>query len=88
MALLFYVAILGRFSREKWNQLSHCMPHCFRNDAGQEKKRVSLCFPKRQVLEPSILKEFAEDKFKSDENEGSFFKWVENTVEKGEIACY
>ena len=34
------------------------------------------------------LKEFADDNFKFDENCGKFSKWVENTVGKGEIACY
>ena len=30
--------------------------------------------------------EFADDNFKFDENGRKFFKWVKNTVEKGEIA--
>ena len=47
-----------------------------------------LTLPKRQILDPSKLKEFAEDNFRFDENGGKFFKWVENTVEKGEIARY
>ena len=34
------------------------------------------------------MKEFADDNFKFDENGRKFFKWVENTVGKGEIACY
>ena len=34
------------------------------------------------------MKEFADDKFKLDENEGKFSKRVENTVVKGEIAHY
>ena len=32
------------------------------------------------------LKEFADDNFKFDENGRKFFKWVENTAGKGEIA--
>ena len=36
----------------------------------------------------SILKEFADDNFNSDENGRKFSKCVENTVEKGKIACY
>ena len=34
------------------------------------------------------LKEFAEDNFKFEENGRKFFKWLENTVGKGEIAHY
>ena len=34
------------------------------------------------------LKEFADDNFKFDENSRKVLKWVENTVGKGEIACY
>ena len=34
----------------------------------------------------SILTEFADDNFKLDENGRKLFKWVENTVEKGEIS--
>ena len=36
----------------------------------------------------SKLKELADDNFKFDENDENFSKWVENTVGKGEIACY
>ena len=36
----------------------------------------------------SKLKEFADDIFKFDEIGKKFSKWVENTVEKGEIAHY
>ena len=45
-------------------------------------------FPKRQILDPSKLKEFADSNFKFDENGRKFSKWQENTVGKGEIACY
>ena len=45
-------------------------------------------FPKRQTLDSSKLKEFADYNFKFDENEKKFSKWVENTVGKGEIARY
>ena len=44
-----------------------------------------LAFPKRQILDSSQLKEFADDIFKLDENGRKFFKWIENTVGKGEI---
>ena len=42
----------------------------------------------RQMLDSSKVKEFAEDNFKLDENETKLSKQVENTVGKGEIACY
>ena len=45
-------------------------------------------FPKRQILDSSTLKEFADDNFKVVENGRKFSKRVENTVEKGEIARY
>ena len=45
-------------------------------------------FPKQQILDSSKLKEFADDIFKFAENQRQFFKWVENTVGKGEIARY
>ena len=45
-------------------------------------------FPKRQILDSSKLKEFADDKFDFDENGRKFSKWLENTVGKGEIARY
>ena len=44
--------------------------------------------PKRQIWDSSKLEDFADDNFKFDENGRKFFEWVENTVEKGEIACY
>ena len=43
---------------------------------------------KRQILNASKLKEFADDNFKIDENGRKFSKWAENTVGKGEIARY
>ena len=45
-------------------------------------------FPKRQILDFSKLKEFADDNFKFDESDRKFSKWLENTVGKGEIARY
>ena len=50
------------------------------------RKRVEL-ITRRQILDSSKLKEFADDNFKSHENERKLSKWVENTVRKGEIAC-
>ena len=49
---------------------------------------IYLPDPKRQILDSSKLKETVEDSFKSDANGRNFFKKVENTVGKGEIACY
>ena len=45
-------------------------------------------FCKRQILDSSKLKKFAGDNSKFDENGRKFFKRVENTVGKGEIARY
>ena len=45
-------------------------------------------FPKRQILDSSKLRELADDNFKFDEKCIKFFKWVENTAGKGEIARY
>ena len=44
--------------------------------------------PKQQISDPSKLKEFADDNFKSDDNGRKFSKQVENTVGEEEIACY
>ena len=41
-----------------------------------------------ELLDPSKLKTFADNSSKFDENVGEFFKRVENTVRKGEIARY
>ena len=51
-------------------------------------RAVYYPFPKRQILNSSTFKEFADDNFKCDENGKKFSKWVENTVGKGEIARY
>ena len=40
------------------------------------------------MLDSSNLKEFADNNFKLDENGGKFFKRVENTEGKGEVARY
>ena len=49
---------------------------------------ISEPFPKGQIFDASKLKEFSDDNFKFDENGRKFSKPVENTVGKGEIACY
>ena len=45
-------------------------------------------FSKRQIFYSSKLKELADDNFKVDENGRMFYKRVENTVGKGEMARY
>ena len=45
-------------------------------------------FPNDIFLGSSKLKKFADDNLKSDENDRKFSKQVENSVGKGEIACY
>ena len=45
-------------------------------------------FQMDEVLDSSKLKESADDNFKFDESGRMFFKRVENTVGKGEIARY
>ena len=50
-----------------------------------------FCFnplPDDKFLDSSKLEEFADDNFKFDENRRKLSKQVEDTVEKGEIACY
>ena len=44
--------------------------------------------PNDKILDRSNLKQSADDNFKFDENSRKFSKRVENTVGKGEIACY
>ena len=45
-------------------------------------------FSKQQILDSSKLKEFPDDNSNFNENVRKFFKRVENTVGKEEIACY
>ena len=47
-----------------------------------------LPITRRQILDSSKLKEFADDHFKFYKNGRKLSKQVENTVGKGEIACY
>ena len=49
---------------------------------------LKFCRLGTQILDSSKLKEFADDNFKLGENSRKFFKWIENTVGKGEIASY
>ena len=43
---------------------------------------------RQQILDSSKSKEFADDNFKFDENGRKLSRLVENSVGKGEIACY
>ena len=47
-----------------------------------------LPFPKKQILDSSNFKEFADDNNELDKNGGKFSKWEENVVGKGGIAPY
>ena len=49
---------------------------------------MSSPFPKRQNLDSSKFREFADYNVIRDKNGRKFSKWEENTVEKGEIARY
>ena len=49
---------------------------------------LALTFPKQQILDSSKLKQFADDNFKFYENGRQLSEQVENSVGKGEIACY
>ena len=53
-------------------------------------ERVNLYHrnPRRQILDSSKLKEIVNNNFKFDENGRKLSKGVENTVEKGKIACF
>ena len=52
------------------------------------KNLTNQLIPKQQISDSSKQKEFADDNFKFNKNGRKFSKWIENTVEKGEIACY
>ena len=56
------------------------------------KFKIAVCksypFPKRQIVDFSELKDLADNNSKFDEIGRKFSKCVENTVGKGEIACY
>ena len=56
----------------------------FTNYLSQGLKPIS----RRQILDWSKLKQSADDNFKFDENTRKSSERVENTVGKGEIACY
>ena len=47
-----------------------------------------LTLSQQQILDSFKLKDFKDKNFRFDENGTKFFKWVENTLGKGEIAGY
>ena len=47
-----------------------------------------LTLSQTTILDPSKLKHFADDDFEFDENGRKLSKQEENTVGKGEVACY
>ena len=49
---------------------------------------MDLPFPKQHICNSSKLKEFADENSKFDDNGRKFSERIENTVGKGEIACY
>ena len=49
---------------------------------------VHLPITRQQILDSAKLKEFADNNFKSDENDRKLSERVENSVGKGEIARY
>ena len=50
--------------------------------------QLHLTLPKRQILQPSELKEFADDNFEIDENSRKFSRQVENAEGKREIVTF
>ena len=57
-------------------------------NAIKKKHLFDYPFSKRKILDSSKRREFADDNFEFDENRRTFFKLVENTAGKGEIARY
>ena len=84
--LIIYFFILAEFRNITGNALNKQVPIDKFNE--YMLLFIFLPFPKRQILDASKLKELAVDNFKFDEKDERFSKWVENSVGKGEIACY
>ena len=83
----FYnLTILFSCSRTKtcgstaWRMLEDCFKGI------QNYNKVGEPIPKRQILDSSKLKDFADDNLEFDEYDRKLSKQVENTVGKGEIA--
>ena len=66
----------------------YCFVFCFMILNYKNLSSAYLPFPRRQILDSSKLKEFAEDNLRFGENGSEFSNKVENTVGKGGIACY
>ena len=90
-----YEKLLGSYSYTPWsifnnNSQNHILS--FLQLSVNVKVHDFYPFPKRQILELSKFKEFADDNFEFDENGGKFSKRIEKkkkkTVGKGEIARY
>ena len=71
-----------------WTSLKNCRLVEFKIPYSSYKADAFNHFPNDKILDPSKLKEIADDKLKFDENGGKFSKLVENTAGKGEIARY
>ena len=52
----------------------------------QSNSRTNQPFPKRQIIDSSKMKKFADNNSKFNENSRKLSKRVKNTVRKGEIA--
>ena len=64
-----------------------CLPaRTVQSDVNRYSSQMHYLFSKRQILDSSKLKEFADSNFEFDENGRKLSKRVENTVGKGEIA--
>ena len=86
--------LLGNKSRCKhqrqwssWLAINFALPHQTQTKTGAWVITLNPLLDDN-ILDSSKLKEFADDNFKFDENGRKLSKWVENTVGKGEIACY
>ena len=64
------------------------MSHVAEKKIKIRQKVINWPITRRQILDSSKLKEFADDNFKFDENRRKLSKWIENTVGKGEISRY
>ena len=77
---LFDISIMTQFLALRQDE-GHQQAHC-------KGKKRNYTITRRQILESSKLKEFADDSFKFEENGRKLSKRVENNVGKGEIAHY
>ena len=75
-------------SHDKIRRFSRCKPKDLFLSVVKTFDCRSNCLLFKPLPDWSKLKKSAYDNFKFDENSRKFFKWVENTVGKGEIARY